>query len=649
MAFIHHKWEKNNRKLYNSETGQYQIRGRIGENQTPDGSGGFLPFILHGATNEIQHGADEARIEFASDKQVLKVAADTICSSFKLFVQADINGEWVNQPHGAPVRSFRQNEVFRDGGFVSSEGKCTGFLTFPDAHLSFGGNKPYDLYVGLEAGRGNIGKLGFRFRVPRSGTMRFEIVLDGVKKLPADWEWLWSGTGLPINPIENRKRGIRVKDFEWKWSYAEAPFRDIVKEDNPDGTMKISIILGPYTVVADEWLTIYPDAWQTDYGIQNNDDDGQEMDSVPSWNEDGYGGGGYNYFGSDGSQTGGPGYRWRTVGVPEGATIDSPTAIYYYATLNQNGFNGSPQGDLWGVHGDAPLWASGVRPSNTCDTIAFTPHDPTGGTGKRTIDAQDIVQEIIDGAWTEDDNMGFGWIRTSGVGDHYRESEDYSNSNDPPEITITYTPAGGDTFYQAAGQGAVAPTGILSTKATFARTVGSHAMSIAGVLSKKTTPVTAMGGHSMSIAGVLSKKTTPVTAMGGHAMTIIGSLTKAITIGQDTGGHAMTIVGALTTIGTFVRAVGGHAMTIVGTLVKKTSTGVGAGQVASAGVLSKKTSKDVGGGSVTSIGTLATAIMYMQAVGGASMSIVGSLATQFIAGTGVVAKFIRRRKTFYKQ
>ncbi len=167
--------------------------------------------------------------------------------------------------------------------------------------------------------------------------------------------------------------------------------------------------------------------------------------------------------------------------------------------------------------------------------------------------------------------------------------------------------AGGDTFYQAAGQGAVTPT------------------------------------------GTLNKKTTPVTAMGGHAMIIVGSLTKAIVLSQDVGGHAMTITGVLTTVVTFVKAVGGHAMTIVGTLIKKTSMSVGAGQLSSAGILSKKTSKDVGGGSVTSAGTLTTAIMYMQAVGGASMSIVGSLATQFIAGVEGVAKFIRRRKTFYKQ
>ena len=222
-------------------------------------------------------------------------------------------------------------------------------------------------------------------------------------------------------------------------------------------------------------------------------------------------------------------------------------------------------------------------------------------------------------------------------------------------------------FAQNTGGHAMTIIGVLTTAGTFVRAVGGHAMTIVGALLKKTskgvgsgqvsptgtlskkTTSKFIGVHAVSIFGILIKKTTPVTAMGGHNMSIEGSLTKAIVVGQAAGGHAMTITGALTTIVTFVRAIGGHAMTIVGTLLKKTSKSMGGGQVASTGILSKKTSKDVGGGSVTSIGTLATAIMYTQAVGGASMSVIGSLATQFIAGTGVVAKFIRRRKTFYKQ
>jgi len=187
--------------------------------------------------------------------------------------------------------------------------------------------------------------------------------------------------------------------------------------------------------------------------------------------------------------------------------------------------------------------------------------------------------------------------------------------------------AGATTYYQNTGQGAVAQIGSLS---------------------KKTTPVASMGGHVMSIVGLLSKKTTPNAAMGNHAMAIEGNLSTAIVVGQIVGGHALIIAGTLTMAATFVRAIGGYAVTIIGVLIKKTSTGVGGGQVSPIGVLSKKTSKDVGGGSVTSAGTLTIAIMYMQAVGGASMSIAGSLATQFIAGVEGVAKFIRRRKTFYK-
>jgi len=212
-------------------------------------------------------------------------------------------------------------------------------------------------------------------------------------------------------------------------------------------------------------------------------------------------------------------------------------------------------------------------------------------------------------------------------------------------ISITGLLTKAVVFTQNTGGHAMTITGTLTTVATFIRAVGSYAMTIIGTLVKKTSK--GVGSGQIVSTGILSKKTSK--DVGSGSVNSIGVLTKAIVVGQVVGGHAMTITSVLTTVVTFIKAVGGHAMTIIGTLVKKTSKSMGAGQVSSTGILSKKTSKNVGGGSVTSIGTLAIAIMYTQAVGGASVSIIGSLATQFIAGVEGVAKFIRRRKTFYKQ
>ena len=140
--------------------GKYAYKAQIGEQQTSDGTGGFVPFLWKGATNELQYGKDLYNLEFASDKQIIKKAAQVLCSSFKFFVQAYVGGQWVTQPHGAPTRQIRPDEVFRDGVWEDDDTKCTGFLSFPDAALTFGGNKPYDLYLGLEAGGGPSPALG---------------------------------------------------------------------------------------------------------------------------------------------------------------------------------------------------------------------------------------------------------------------------------------------------------------------------------------------------------------------------------------------------------------------------------------------------------------------------------------------------------
>ena len=108
MTFRHKKWEQNGRTLQDDvNPNKFAYTSQIGEEQTPVGVGGFVPFLWKGATNELQYGKDEYNLEFASDKQIIKKAAQVLCNSFKFFVQAYIDGQWVNQPHGVPTRQIR--------------------------------------------------------------------------------------------------------------------------------------------------------------------------------------------------------------------------------------------------------------------------------------------------------------------------------------------------------------------------------------------------------------------------------------------------------------------------------------------------------------------------------------------------------------
>ncbi|GAG43711.1 unnamed protein product, partial [marine sediment metagenome] len=75
----HKKWDKTGRHFEvldetGQPTSQLAWEGKIGEQQTPDRSGGFVPFLVHGSTNEIEFGANDDRLELASDRQIIKRA-----------------------------------------------------------------------------------------------------------------------------------------------------------------------------------------------------------------------------------------------------------------------------------------------------------------------------------------------------------------------------------------------------------------------------------------------------------------------------------------------------------------------------------------------------------------------------------------------
>ena len=453
--FEHHKWEPNGRTRIELDegvpTGRYKYTSKIGERQTPDGIGGFVPFLRD--INTITHG--DLNFELATDKQIIRKAGQILCGSFKFFVQAYIGGEWVNQPHGVPDRNFREGEIFRDGGWVEDDGKCTGFLSFPDASLSFGPQNSYDLYIALEAGRESRARMGVRFCAPVSGQVRFVAVLDELQKLPTDWEWIWARYA-PEKEKEDRKIGIRVKDFEWKWTYDEAPYRSIVAEDNLDGTKKISVIFGEYSYTENEWLTIYPDQWG-ETGISETGDDCEQIDGA---------GGVVDLSGrdSDGLTTGfftgavyDTGFRFQNVVIAGNPTsIDAGTQIEFDVTYE---FKAEFQSSLrfYGLEGDIGIWENTTPhgPEDEVKTAAFVAidgaiyQDATGN--DKVIDGADfqaLIKEILDTSWSSGYDLGLEYqhdlIDTSG----FIQIEDYETiggGTAAARLTIVYTPAAGTT------------------------------------------------------------------------------------------------------------------------------------------------------------------------------------------------------------
>lgn len=386
MTWQHKNWGPAGRTEENSDNPiERRWTGAVNQKCTWDGTQ-WLPYLWKVAENKLQYAQNE-EVGFASDKQILRHAGSVICSSMKLFVQAYRGNQWVDQPHGVPTRNITHD--------YPKEGACTGYLDFPDAHLSFGAQLPYDLQAGLEISYFSAADLGLRLRSPVSGQVRFQIVLDGLEKLFSGWEWIDRG-GPPKGQGEVRHVGIKTNKMSWRWSYEEAPFRSIGVETNPDDSLKITVTFGPYTVAANTWLTVYPDTWgPTEVTTDANDGSeyspGNSGSYAGTWDVNGVYDTGNLYL--ERLTTVSDGYEkisaWRwlpdlNTAAPGVASINAGTQIVF----TNGGDNNTPTGVTATLGADnaadAPVWGSGTaRPSQrtmTAATVALT-----GSTGNQKI------------------------------------------------------------------------------------------------------------------------------------------------------------------------------------------------------------------------------------------------------------------------
>jgi hypothetical protein len=464
----HLEWTRHGRRFSHVDEGEpnkYTFVSGVGQKNVDingDGSA-FAPFAVAG--DSVKHGDSEC--SFASGFQTLKQLGNTIVSQSKLYVSRKSGKDWVDVPHGTPIKNIRQD--------YPSNGRCTAYLDFPDIQGYANGSR---LQVGMEVGGSDKAIYGFRFKSPVAGTFRLEWVLEVPDKV--DLEFITSKTSFTDKtPITV---GIRLGNRYLRWVRSEAPYRSATIEDIVDGGQRVRIILGPYTVKADEWLAIYPDTWGAT-PIAADADDGVELGGT--WNAAGYDGGGYDYFGSDTSSLFHPGWRW-AVAVAKDAMVSSAT-LTYNATANEYGFSGSPTSDIYGAAEDnAAAWATATRPTARTKTTATTAHNPTTGTGARNITVTGIVQEIVSRAgWASGQYMALFAITDSAVGTIWREIEDTAApGTTPATLSVTYTTGGaktlaaGNSSFSATGKSAGLLKGSLLSAAVGSRTVTGQAASL---------------------------------------------------------------------------------------------------------------------------------------------------------------------------
>jgi len=400
-------------------------RSRIGEQNvdvTGDGSG-FAPYVTE--PDAIRFG--DSRYEFLADGQGLKRLGQQIVSRSRLYVQRKQGNNWLDVPHGLPTRNI-VNDYPR-------EGRCTAYLDFPGVQGYAAGSR---LQVGTELGGNDKQIFGFRLRSSVSGTFRLEWVVE----IPGNVGLSWITRPTSLKDPTPIRIGGQVGPLMIRWSREEAPFRNATVEDDGHGGKILRIILGPYTLGALEWLTVYPDTWGTDVGIAATADDGTEFDG--SWYPDG-GFEGDNIH--QGVYTGSLlhwGTRWDGITIAGTATIDN-------AVIDLNRTGGSGTGGAGTIrawdHDNAPIFSGANVPSAVSKTTAGVSFTPSAGNGiKTTGNLASVVQEIIDRAgWASGNAINFCCIY-AGAGTNYANFEDYiATGTAEPELTITYTPAGGGT------------------------------------------------------------------------------------------------------------------------------------------------------------------------------------------------------------
>lgn len=135
-------------------------------------------------------------------------------------------------------------------------------------------------------------------------------------------------------------------------------------------------------------------------------------------------------------------WRWRTIAVAQGVTID--LATFKIKPYSHSGSGGA--GTIYGYDtDDAAIWSNTIKPSTVAKTSATATVTAGTGTTDRSFDITTIVQEIINRAgWVSDNDLGIVGLETSASGNN-TNWYDYASSGKHGRLEIDYTAGGAAT------------------------------------------------------------------------------------------------------------------------------------------------------------------------------------------------------------
>lgn len=145
------------------------------------------------------------------------------------------------------------------------------------------------------------------------------------------------------------------------------------------------------------------------------------------------------FFGDSARQAG---IRYRTLAIPQGATIDSASMQF-----DKTRIYGSPQLKIYADDvDDAALWSSGNLPQNITKTTASSAWSPANAAGSDTIGITSVLQEVISRpGWSSSNDIRFGVLDQQGGGSHLIGFDDAQAGGNSVHLAVTYTAGGGPT------------------------------------------------------------------------------------------------------------------------------------------------------------------------------------------------------------
>lgn len=137
-----------------------------------------------------------------------------------------------------------------------------------------------------------------------------------------------------------------------------------------------------------------------------------------------------------------PAVRFRSVAVPQGATISSATLTLNVTAVFGGGGGGG--GTFWGVAHDNPAaFTSSNLPNSQTKTTASVTVPPPSTTGIKNYTVTTIIQEIVNRAGFAGDAVSFvGTTTSANQRQTYFEDKGVAGAN-PGALSITYSGGGG--------------------------------------------------------------------------------------------------------------------------------------------------------------------------------------------------------------